>query len=193
MIYVYGDSHSWGFKTVPQAAVNHTGSHTMYRIGRDGEQAFRTRHNQRDVVVWVYGEIDCRCHISRIAQNSRHDEWDIIRPLVECYCEKMQTRMLRDGIIGVLACVMPPSDLGHTEYLPVYGPLQQRIDNTQKVNTYMQQQCDQRGIKFLDYYQHFSTPEGSLDHNKSDGLLHIAEHQWPVVAAELEKLLNGGL
>jgi len=72
LIHVIGDSHSWAFKRNRQFIIHNIGPATAFNLAnknssvRSNEKLFReiSRINKgRDIVVMVFGEIDCRVHI----------------------------------------------------------------------------------------------------------------------------------
>jgi hypothetical protein len=69
MIYLFGDSHArFSFKNMNLEHKDlHTSGVTMFRIGRDNQiPLINNIHiNVSDIIVFVYGEVDCRCHIHR--------------------------------------------------------------------------------------------------------------------------------
>ncbi len=67
LLHVFGDSHAhYLFSRAPGAIVNWLGPYTMHRIGRDGVDFLGRRVNDGDKVLFVFGEIDVRCHMVRV-------------------------------------------------------------------------------------------------------------------------------
>lgn len=57
----------------------------MYRIGRDNNIInYRNEQTKDDIIILVYGEVDCRCHVQRQIDMGRNED-DIINELVHNY------------------------------------------------------------------------------------------------------------
>ena len=180
MVHVFGDSHSKMFRLIDGAVIHHTGTHTMYRIGRDGGPIELNHVQPDDICVWTYGEIDCRCHVTRIAELEGRDVPSVCEPLAQCYCAAM---LNAPGAVKVIASVMP-AGVDETEYLPMHGTLKERVAATRILNGYLRDQCRRAGIRFLDFHHAFAAPDGSLDCWRSDGKVHAADKCfWRVDAA----------
>lgn len=72
LIHVIGDSHSWAFKRSRLFIIHNIGPATAYNLASEhssvgsNEKLFRVIgriDRSRDIVIMVFGEIDCRVHI----------------------------------------------------------------------------------------------------------------------------------
>jgi hypothetical protein len=178
------------FRGYPNCSVHHVGGVLMYRIGRDGF-TFPPVPAPGDACVFVFGEIDVRCHIARIAERDKRNIVQVMIELATDYLTSIQRFAMAYEITPVVCCILPASDRGHENSLPVYGPLWQRSLVTIGMNELLRRGCDSAGgIKFLDYWGEFAMSDGSLRHDRSDGLLHVAEKFYPIVHAALNQLLS---
>jgi len=82
-IHTFGDSHSYfGWDNIPNVKIHHLGPKLCYSIGRDGinikdnsnvcsfgKNGITIKDNavvkENDVVIFCFGEIDCRCHVHK--------------------------------------------------------------------------------------------------------------------------------
>lgn len=173
MLHVYGDSHSWGFRALPDVEIHHTGTHTMFRMGRDG---IPFSHPEGEPCIVCYGEIDVRCHLWRIADRDNRRISSVIRDTVAYYCAAART--LRNITV---ASIVPPSELGNSEVLPFYGSIEQRIVAHRLANAFLRRECLRLNLPFFDYAHRFTDSKGALDYWQSDGNVHIADkHYWKV-------------
>lgn len=139
-IHVVGDSHavfcftgkksgnindfSYKDHTV-QFSINWLGPITMHRIGRDGLSFLNiTQFNviENDIMIFVFGEIDVRCHIGKQRDFGGRNMDEILQCLVKNYCETIiKNRSLYQTVHCVVVNVVPPSDNGFNPEFPHYG------------------------------------------------------------------------
>lgn len=173
--------------------INWLGPTTMHRVGDSGLNfldlcSFHVKQN--DIAVFVFGEIDVRCHIckQRDAQQKTIDE--ILEGLVSKY---IQTIIGNKNRVGSLQCVVM-SVIPPVEYLnpsfPSYGSLEDRIYCTISLNEKLSQECKNNGLKFLNVFNDFATPKGDLNKSLSDGTVHIAMYNNGVVKDKLLQLIR---
>lgn len=141
MIHIIGDSHSLMFAEIHECLIHHIGPVTMHRIGRDSLNICNFGIHNHDFIVFVFGEIDVRCHIG--IQRDRHlrSEEDIINTLIDNFI-----RSILDCSTGnnqlMICSVVPPTDTYFNPDFPFYGTLQDRVLLTNKLNTrYNQKVC----------------------------------------------------
>src|SRR5579872_2784969 len=87
-IYVYGNSHAASFAEIPGCIIKWTGPTTMHRIGRDGLSFLDLRMKEIEegaTIVFVYGEIDVRCHIGKQRDLFGRKQDEIIDSLARNY------------------------------------------------------------------------------------------------------------
>lgn len=160
-----------------QFAIHWLGSKTMHAIGRDGLNVLNLRNfnvEEGDIAVFVFGEIDARCHIGkqRDLKNRQIDEIidTLARNFLNCIYENKQ---LFKRLTCVVVSVTPPTNNAYNWVYPYYGSLQERADITKQLNFKLQELCASFKFKFLDIHSHYATPEGTLDDSTSDGVVHV--------------------
>lgn len=162
----------------------------MHHIGVHGIDVGRHGAVAGDTLVYVFGEIDVRCHLGRIANSSNMRVEHIVKPTVMLYCVAIREIHDRVGAAkSAVSCIVPPSAKGDAPTVPFHGTLAERVEITRLTNRMLAEECQRRGLIFLDFYDHYALPDGSLDHDKSDGLVHIAEKCYGPVRETCERML----
>ncbi len=167
---------------------------TMYRIGASGLQALNITHygiQENDVVVFIFGEIDARCHIGKQRDQKNRNLDDIIESLVANYMQTInQNRRLYHTITCVVMEVMPPTNQCYNPEVPFYGSLEDRIIITKKLNESLKIACEQYDILFLPTHNLYANEDGSLNTALSDTFVHIGFTYNYLLKDQLFLLLN---
>lgn len=189
-IYVFGDSHaSFNHRFVRDTEftasnqitvlfkIRANPSLTMHQVGRDGLKAlnlFKLGVRPGDVVIFDFGEVDCRTNIGKQRDLYHRELTEIIDTLATKY---FATIIANRHLIPDLSCavmsVLPPSDRGNNPQVPFHGQLSDRVQITKLLNQRLKELCQQHQLIFIDIYDLYRTPDGSLDHELSDGGVHV--------------------
>jgi hypothetical protein len=152
---------------------------TMHRVGRDGLQFLNVKNfnvQENDIVVFVFGEIDVRCHIGKQRDIKKRKLKEIIDILATKYIETIKENQKQfDELTCVICCIIPPIDgLGRNnpEY-PFYGELSDRITIARCLNKKLQELCIKNNLLFLDFYDLYADFQGSLNVLFADPIIHI--------------------
>jgi len=214
ILHVIGDSHAYNCFT-PNTAIgcranvlvrakdvspthvpyayqftHHLGSRTMHFAGRPGAlvtEATRCGVKAGDAVVWVFGEIDVRCHIVRQQVEHGRTSGDVIGTLASDYIagivEVQRAIKLTHSV--VFAPVPPLDNPGYTSAdFPVFRSIAERIEASRQLRAILSTLCDRHGITFLDVSAHYESARGDLRWELSDHFCHIASgSQAPAVEA----------
>lgn len=209
-IHVFGDSHAWFcfteqtkivdkeffiFEGVP-FYIHWLGPRTIHGIGTHGLQRLAIQQygvSENDTVVFVFGEIDVRCHLIKQHEMRRKDIRTLLHTLVGNYCKTIAAhRSLYKNLTCVVCSVVPPTDNGlDNEKFPRYGSLRQRIMVTQQLNALLQEYCMYNGFLFLDIYAELATTCGDFDITKKDGVVHVNPRCNEFIKRKLFTLLYG--
>jgi len=187
MLFIYGDSHAdFTFRNIKVPHRNHFHhSITMHRIGRDNTivNFNREDHDENSIICFVYGEIDCRCHIGQQINRGRNED-DIIRILVDTYLNTIYNNTKLYKSILVFA-VVPPTQ--QKDYENINGPIQHefpfvgtdedRVRFTKKMNTLLEIKCSEYKYIFINPYASYTMENGCLRHELSDGLVHVLNNR----------------
>jgi hypothetical protein len=186
MIHIYGDSHAeFSFTGLSLAHQNHREySITMFRIGRDNTVINFNIHelNTNDILVFVYGEVDCRCHIKRQMNLGRNED-EIIFELVEKYIQTIKNSLNGGSFKIIIVGVIPPTKQDDFESIngpiqhefPFVGSDEERLRFTQKVNHLLEQFASQNDFIYFNPYDYYTRPDGTLKHELSDSRCHIGQ------------------
>jgi hypothetical protein len=188
---IVGDSHaSYCFDLIEGCDVRWLGPVTMFRIGRDGFDGLLERSRTYDAAVFVFGEIDVRNHVFRIAAQQSKSVSDIVDELASAYMARIQD--LNDIAIKVVASVLPPVDTSYAalnEELPVFGTIEQRAEAVSLLNARLRALAMRNGIGYLDIYSAFVGHNGCMPLNKSDYVCHIDPYKSEHIVDALRMLV----
>lgn len=146
LIHVIGDSHVQVFKGISKYVLIHRlGPSTAYNLGRKGSTG--------DILVLVFGEIDCRIHIyNQYEKNKRKftiSEW--IDRTIASYGDVLE-QLNGLGMNFAVYSVPPVGTAGNAYGHPHYATREIRGMITREFNQKLKLLCRQKGYKFLDIY-----------------------------------------
>lgn len=193
-IHVYGDSHAHfcfsGLASRFTTALDfvyrshHMYSTTMHRVGRDKhiincDSASIDKTN--DVIIILYGEIDCRCHIGRQVQAGRDLE-EIVDTLVCKYIDTIRNYGFKTVIVVAVPPPVPIKEFEArngpiTHHLPMVGGDEERLVYTKMTNDKLKEKCFEGDLHFVDPFNSYLRPDGMMDFSKSDGNSHIGNNE----------------
>jgi len=187
MIHIYGDSHGeFSFKELSLEHRNHREySITMFRIGRDNIIINYDIHelNSNDILVFVYGEVDCRCHIKRQMDLGRNED-DIICELIDNYFITIKNSLLNRPFNIIIVGVIPPTKRSDFESVnppitngfPFVGSDEELVRFTQKVNTKLEEMATKNNYFYFNPYSYYTRSDGTLKYELSDKIIHIGNN-----------------
>jgi hypothetical protein len=169
---------------------HHLGSRTMHFAGRPGAlltEAARCGVKAGDAVVWVFGEIDVRCHIVRQQAEHGRTSNEVIGTLAADYIDRiLEVQRAAALARSVVFAPIPPLDNpGYvSDDFPVFGSIAERIEANRQLRAALSTLCDLHGILFLDVSAHYESARGDLRWELSDHFCHIGSgSQAPAVDA----------
>lgn len=208
LIQVYGDSHAHYCCSslpayLPEDDIRFVSSHeyskTMHRIGRDRyiiNCVPQLIDKERDIIIIVYGEIDCRCHIGRQLQKGR-DLKEIVDTLVLNYVNAILQYGFRHVIVLAVPPPVPIKEFEErngpiTHHLPMVGSDQERLLYTTMVNNKLRDECQKNSLYFIDPFDSYKREDGMMDFSKSDGNSHIGDNRevLKILSAFILKLIS---
>lgn len=208
-VHILGDSHAYFcfnnsgsnathdersvFAGVPWF-IHWLGSRTMYRVGRDGLKGLDiTGYNihENDIAVFLFGEVDVRCHIGKQRDEKGRKEEEVIDTLVHKYIQTITANKLQyKSLTCVVASIVPPSDQNFNSSYPYYGVLNERVRITREINKCLQKYCLENEILFLDIYSLYAKNDGSLNELLSDGIVHVNPKKNKMIKEKLMELIS---
>lgn len=223
VVHVIGDSHSLScftprhacgsrndilvnIRDITPAAVpyrwqftHHRGPMTMYRVGRDAAELgaaslAEIEVRDGDALVFVFGEIDVRCHVMKQHQLPGRPVAEIVERLVASYIDRLAgvaARHPRSRIVvfGIIPPFDPPN-YGPAN-APIVGTLGERIAAARLLNAALERHGTARGFLYFDVMRELAGPDGSLPHERSDYFCHAAFEYGRVAATTMYERLAG--
>ena len=198
--HTIGDSHAkHGFELIQinNSPVRiHQLSHSfMYDVGREGLSALdvsRFPIHNGDIVLFSFGEKDCRCLIHQFRENWKQ----AIDEMVERYFSLIRTNVSKFSDLNVLVYnVLPPAKsewiLDDPEYKST-GSNEERRSYVRYMNQRLAESCEKFSFYFINIYKSYSDSDGFLERALSDGNVHIGKTDQLGLAlkAALEDLKN---
>jgi hypothetical protein len=193
--YVIGDSHTLAFDGMQDCHICYLGPILMHRVGRDSLRAVNLEKlgvTDESTVVYVFGEIDVRCHIGKQRDEHNRNIDEIITTLATSYINTiLENQSHYNKLQSVIYNIVPPfkNCISHSKYT-VYGTTEDRISLTKMVNNTLKKLCDQHGIHFLDIYDNYAAEDGTLRIELSDGNVHIKAEHNAHIQQKLRELLS---
>jgi|SRR5579862_457161 len=204
-IYVIGDSHVRTFYGIPHCYPHHLGPRTMHRMGRDGfhpAELEQSGIHDGAVIVYVFGEIDVRYHIGRQRDIHQRDEEEVLHTLATRYLQAiLQNQSYYSNLMSIVYNIVPPIDIkvSPTDIIvpltdpvfryPVYGPLEERVRLTRRLNEILRSLCLEFGFLYLQVYDEYCDENGGLRYELSDGNVHIQQYYNQPIQQQLFKII----
>jgi|TARA_B110000285_G_C14940039_1_gene521570 hypothetical protein len=186
-IHTVGDSHAdgyhshWGYIKIPNVNIitHHIGGKLMYSFGQHGLNLCNIKNydvKNNDIVIFCFGEIDCRNHVHKHISGFKSYE-NIIDSLVESYFKSIKCNMEQYKSLKICVYnVIPPTksfycDKSHP--FPFLGSDEERKMYYRYMNKKLEELCKLYGYFFFDIYTASSDNEGFLNKKYSDGNVHL--------------------
>jgi hypothetical protein len=188
MIYIYGDSHArFGFKDLELPHINlYESSVTMFRIGRDNKiiNFNNNIHNKHSMLCFVYGEVDCRCHIQKQIILGKNED-DIINELICNYFTTIKNNVNEYKKIIVVG-IIPQRNKNDYEKIngeitheyPFVGNDEDRVRYTTKMNELIKNYCYNNDYIYFNPYDYYTNEDGTLRSEFSDTNVHLGNNSF---------------
>jgi hypothetical protein len=179
-IHTIGDSHC--YHGWPKYVItHHVGPMLCYSFGIRGIpiniiKEFNIKND--DTLIFCFGEIDCRCHIHKyITDDISYDK--IIKDIVDNYIISIKNFVKICNVSLKNICIyniVPPI---HKEFIsenssfPFLGNDEERLEYTLYFNNLIKHMCIENNYIYFDVYDNYSNIDGFLNHELSDGIVHI--------------------
>jgi len=126
------------------------------------------------VVVFSYGEIDCRCHAAKF----KDDVEMLSMPYaatIRAYVDSFVNAFDGARVVPIVLAVPPATDQGYNPAAPFIGALPDRVAATDLLNASLEVACMKHELAFTGAYTwSFAKSEnGALRRDMSDGHVHI--------------------
>ena len=190
VIHTFGDSHSnAGWLQIPNINIHYLGPKLCYSIGRDGiniKDGYNVNNN--DIVIFCFGEIDCRCQVNkRITESVNYKQ--IIDNIVDNYFIKIKNAVDNfDYLQTVIYNVVPPvekdknvvppvekdKNVENPDY-PYLGTDEERKSYVIYFNERLHQKCIEHKFIYFNVYDKYIDCNGYLTKELSDDNVHIKD------------------
>jgi len=159
----------------------------MFRIGRDNIIINYNKDliiSENDLLIFSYGEVDCRCHIQRQINTGRNED-DIINELVDKYYNTIKNNISRTCKIMIVAIIPPTKQYN---YESIHGPIlhefpfvgtdEDRVRYTNKVNKKLEEHAIINNYIYFNPYSYYTAEDGTLKHELSDSIVHLGDNSY---------------
>ncbi|MCJ2073115.1 hypothetical protein MKK75_30760 [Methylobacterium sp. J-030] len=194
--HIFGDSHgNYLFARTENADLHCIPGRTMHRVGRDGaaDMLRQTQFEPDDVIIFVFGEVDVRCHMLRIAASkglSLQTEADDLATRYVTALTDATNQFRHRPKICVMGIVPPIDPLVPNPILPNVGTLAERLVAWFLLDKALEARTHQAGYTFVPIPRVYHSRDGSLKRRYSDGHAHIAKDCTEAAARAVEKSLG---
>jgi hypothetical protein len=180
-LHTVGDSHSysgWPQETI----IHHLGPALCYSFGKEILNKCDIRNfdlKEGDILVFCFGEIDCRCHVHKHINDHTSYE-SIIDEIIDNYINAINVNLITSQTkikVCVYNVVPPSKKFGTAENFefPFLGTDEERKTYVLYFNKALKSKCEENGFIFFDIYDNYLDEEGFLRKDMSDGSVHIVE------------------
>jgi len=197
IIHTFGDSHAdgghshWGYIRLQNVNIktHHLGAKLMYTFGRLGKDLLNIKNynvNENDIVIFCFGEIDCRNHVHKHITNEFSYK-DIINSIVNNYFNTIKENVQQyNNIKTCVYNVVPPTRYKYEEPdhpFPFLGTDDERKIYYKYMNEQIKELCKIYNYFYFDIYNDCCDEEGFLKKEYSDGNVHLrnTEHSIKVI------------
>lgn len=130
---------------------------------------------EQNVVIFSFGEIDCRCHVKRHCKDG--DYKSVIDPIIENYINAINANVnqfasLKTCVLSVTPAVKKNGCLENPDY-PFEGSDEERKLYVKYFNKQLSAKCIKHKYTFIDIYDLYADSQGFLKTDLSDGNVHI--------------------
>lgn len=185
IIHVIGDSHALAYRAWPPFVVHYMGPSTMHNLGKPNgtnrsvyklNKALRRVRKDKDIIVLVFGEIDCRIHF--YYQYKKQGEGRPIRRLIEETVGKFMAlvaTMTKEGYKVVVQGVVGPGRETNKYGYSEYAGEKERAEIYREFNRQLRESCIKNGILFIDLYRETVGGDGLVKKNLARDEVHIKD------------------
>ena len=180
-IHTFGDSHAnkkishWGIHDISNIKEHHLGPKLMYTFGSKGLDVCNIKSpnyqvNENDIVIFCFGEIDCRCHVHKHITSEKTYQ-NIINELVENYFKAIKQNVEQyNNLFVCVYNVVPPlytTAKGHPDF-PFLGTNEERREYTKYMNNQLKRLCEVHNYYFFDIYEQSCNKNGFIERSYTD-------------------------
>jgi hypothetical protein len=180
-IHTTGDSHSIiGWYDIGIIS-HHLGPVLCYSFGKDplNRCDIRTFNiEDGDIIIFCFGEIDCRCHIHKYI-NETTTYQHIIDCIIDAYFEAIKINITRSELKLKHICVynvvptIQRDKVKENPEFPFLGTDEERKSYVLYFNERLNEKCKEYNYIFFNIYDKYTDKNGFLNSELSDSNVHI--------------------
>jgi hypothetical protein len=193
MFHIFGDSHAeWGWNSIKGVNIHSFSGSLCHSFGRDGLFLVDISNpkyevNENDAVAFIFGEIDCSCHVHKFITPSRSFN-NVIKQLVDDYFNAILLNIFKfQKPITVAVCSIPPAVEKDTVYFTkddngttwvnhrFLGTDEERKQYVICFNSYIKEYCKEYNYIFIDFHDDYRCEKGFLSRKYSCTSVHIKD------------------
>jgi len=147
------------------------------------------KHGQKDKIMLIIGEVDCRLHLPIQSEKQNRTPEDITQECVNRFFECVLELRKTNEVIGWgghpctngTKIQNPENELSGTEFI--------RNKYYKLWNDLMKEKCDKNGVPFVTILRHLINSDGSTNTEYLDDFCHLKYTKaWPLIKRELNEL-----
>ena len=131
-----------------------------------------------DIVIFCYGEIDCRNHVYKHVSDTKNHRI-VIDAMVESYFASISENVTQfENLIVCVFNVVPPVHYrkeAPNHPFPFLGSDEERKSYHLYANLKIKELCNKYGFIFIDIYDELTDDEGFLEKSLSDGNVQLKD------------------
>ncbi|MCC6405318.1 MAG: SGNH/GDSL hydrolase family protein [Candidatus Yanofskybacteria bacterium] len=157
--------------------------------GRENLFAILDRLPAGSRVLLCFGEIDCRAHLLRQAEQKNRPIEEVVRDCVEKYFSVFE-ELQRKGFAPIAWGVTPSTAVTVTDpAYPTYGTCAQRNAITRLFNTTLAGHCRSAGIPFVSIYHELVDANDLTDMTYFSDSIHLSQRAMPLALRAFRQTL----
>jgi hypothetical protein len=199
LVHVIGDSHSKTFKGSRPFVVHHIGAATAHNLKKknnstkSNEKLFDEidRIRGRDILLLVFGEIDCRIHAYYQFRKNEGEQTisQILDMTISNYGDVM--REIRElGMAPCICSVAPATTVGNEYNFLFYASPEVRCEITRMFNEKLAVFCRENGYTYIDIYSRVCDESGLMLPEYAEDKIHLNSRAVSIAKAELRDKLG---
>lgn len=189
-LHTFGDSHAghldglnWRAIDIPDIRIDThwIGAKCCATFGMEGLSLLNIKDfgvQEGDIVVFSFGEIDCRSHMYEYDNQYKY----AINRIVSLYFNSIKDNVDQfQNITTIVFNVIPVArvnSINNNPDFPTIGSDKDRKKYVEHMNRLIEYHCRMNNYHFLDVYSEYSDEEGYLNENLSDGNVHIRDGRY---------------
>lgn len=191
VVHVVGDSHTQAFFQRYPFIVHHLGAATAYNLAsarsttNSGKQLFQiasSLDHKREMLLLVFGEIDCRIHIYKRYRelNGTKTILSLIKATVRKYGKAME-KLAEQRIPFAVLSAAPAGRQKNIYDYPYYATFAKRAEIAQRFNQELATYCHEHGYPFVNLYREVVHTGGGIKRVYRQDEVHLSANVVPIV------------